>query len=169
MTSALTSPYGLAVLLIFFGLFAGIMACLEAGYRLGRKNFAKNGDATYEGIGAIEAALLALLGLLLGFSFATATTRLETRHNLIVKEANAIGTAYLRLDLLPATEQPEMRRLLREYLDARIRAHEDFRNRPVADQQFSRATQLQGQIRPTLWPPAARTRPAMRPSCCCRR
>lgn len=49
----------------------------------------------------MEAAIFGLLGLLLGFAFAGATSRLEARRQLIVQEANAIGTAYLRLDLLP--------------------------------------------------------------------
>ena len=68
----------------------------------------------------MEAAVFALLGLLLGFSFAGGTSRLDARRQLIVQEANAIGTAYLRLNLLPSTEQPEMRRLFREYVDARL-------------------------------------------------
>jgi len=51
-----------------------------------------------EGIGAMEGAVFALLGLL-GFSYSGATSRLEARRNLIVQEANAIGTAYLRIDL----------------------------------------------------------------------
>jgi hypothetical protein len=146
MTAAFTSPYGLAVLGLFFGLFGGILAFLEIGYRLGRSNFEKNGEAAYEGVGAIEGALLALLGLLLGFSFATATSRLETRHQLIVQEANAIGTAYLRLDLLPSKDQPEIRQLFRHYLDARIRAYAEFTNKAIADEEFARATELQGEI-----------------------
>ena len=74
---------------------------------------------THEGIGVIEASIFALLGLLLGFSFAGGTSRLDERRELIVKEANAVSTAYLRLDLLPAAEQPEMRHLFRVYLDTR--------------------------------------------------
>ncbi|MCE9565581.1 MAG: DUF4239 domain-containing protein [Planctomycetes bacterium] len=69
----------------------------------------------------IDGAILALLGLLLGFQFAGATTRLETRRQIVVKEANAIGTAYLRIDLLPADDQPQMRDLFRTYTTLRIR------------------------------------------------
>ena len=74
-------------------------------------------DSAYEGIGAIEASVFALLCLLLGFSFAGGTSRLDSRRQLIVEEANAIGTAYLRLDLLVTEGQLEMRHLFREYLD----------------------------------------------------
>src|SRR5262249_12777640 len=102
------------------GLFVGIVACLEVGYRVGRHSSEKNPESAHEGIGVIEAAVFALLGLLLGFSFAGGTSRLDTKRQLIVQEANAISTAYLRLDLLPASNQPEMRRLFREYLDARL-------------------------------------------------
>jgi len=52
---------------------------------------------------------------------------------LIVQEANAIGTAYLRLDVLPINDQPEIRRLFREYLDARIRVYEKLPNLEAAE------------------------------------
>src|SRR5256885_912298 len=104
------------------GLFLGMVVCLEIGYRLGRNS--ENPDLAHEGIGAIEAAVFALLGLLLGFSFAGGTSRLDARRQLIVQESNAIGTAYLRLDTLAAGDQTEMRRLFREYLDARLRVYQ---------------------------------------------
>jgi len=107
-----------SALALSVGLLVGMLACLELGYRSGWR--AAQGDgAAQEGLGAIEAAVFALLGLLLGFAFAGATARLDARRMLIVKEANAIGTAYLRLDLLPPADQPELRRLFRDYLDVR--------------------------------------------------
>ena len=90
--------------------------------------------------------MFALLGLLLGFSFAGATSRLESRRQLIVREANAIGTAYLRLDLLPASDQPDIRRLFRDYLDARVQAYEKFIHKEAAGREFERASDLQRQI-----------------------
>ena len=126
------SPYGSAVLGLLFGLFAGILACIELGYRIGRDRSTKNNELAYEGIGTIEAALFALLGLLLGFSFAGATSRLESRHQLIIREASAISTAYLRLDLLPASEQPGIRHLFRDYLDARVQVYAKFAHKEAA-------------------------------------
>jgi hypothetical protein len=140
------SLYGSAVLGLLFGLFVGILSCLEIGYRIGRNKSKKTHELAYEGTGTIEAALFALLGLLLGFSFAGATSRLESRHQLIVREANAIGTAYLRLGLLPASDQPEIRHLFRDYLDARVRAYEKSANREPAWQDFVRASDIQQQI-----------------------
>lgn len=66
----------------------------------------RNESATC-GIGAIEAAVFALLRLPLGFSFAGGTSRLDAKRQLIVAEANDIGTAYLRLDELPVDSADE--------------------------------------------------------------
>ena len=140
------NPYGLASLALLFGLFAGLLAFLDLGYRIGRNNFRKNHALAYEGTGTLEGALFALLGLLLGFSFAGATSRLDARHQLIIHEANAIETAYSRLDLLPATDQPPMRHLFRDYLDARVQAYEKFAHREASAQEFARASEIQRQI-----------------------
>ena len=90
------------------GLFLGILLCLEIGFRIGLVSSKRNRELAYEGTGTIDAAVFALLGLLLGFSFAGAMSRFDARRQLIVNEANTIGTAYLRIDLLPAADQPEI-------------------------------------------------------------
>lgn len=128
------------------GLFFGIMVCLETGYRAGLRSSAENPESAHEGIGVIEAAVLALLGLLVGFSFAGATSRLDTKRQLIVQEANSIGTAYLRLDELPINEQPQMRQLFREYMDARLRVYERLPNLRAAEQEIARVGELQKEI-----------------------
>lgn len=71
---------------------------------------------------------------------------MDARRQLIVGEANAIGTAYLRLDVLPASEQPEMRRLFREYVSARLRAYAHIPNMEAFHQGVAQAGQLQQQI-----------------------
>jgi hypothetical protein len=65
---------------------------------------------------------------------------------VIVREANVIGTAYLRLDLLPATQLPEMRRLFREYVDSRLRVYEKLPDMNAAERELTHATQLQQDI-----------------------
>jgi hypothetical protein len=127
------------------GLFVGMVALLEAGYRAGRHSSGKRLELAHEGIGVIEAAVFALLGLLLGFSFSGGMSRLDARRQLIVREANAIGTAYLRLDLLPAANQPEMRHLFRDYLDRRL-VYEKPSNPEAAERELRRAQLLQQQI-----------------------
>ncbi|MGH9602344.1 MAG: hypothetical protein ACRD24_08125 [Terriglobales bacterium] len=128
------------------GLFAGMMACLEVGYRIGRRSRQVHGESAHQGIGVIDAAVFALLGLLLAFTFAGATSRLDAKRDLIVREANAIGTAYLRVDILPASEQPEMRRLFGEYVDARLRVYEKIADRSAAAHELAHAAQIQRQI-----------------------
>jgi len=68
----------------------------------------------------ILAATLTLLGLVIGFSFAMALNRYDQRKNDEEAEANAIGTAYVRADLLPAADAVHMRALLLRYLDQRL-------------------------------------------------
>lgn len=126
------------------GLFVAMLACLDVGYRLGHRRFRAE-PAVHEGIGAIEAAVFALLGLLLAFAFAGAMSRLDARRELIVREANAIGTAYLRLDVMSASEQPEMRRLFRDYLEARLRVYESVRD-SAAERRIAQARKLQNRI-----------------------
>jgi hypothetical protein len=104
-------------------LFVALVVCQEIGYRLGRKRIKAIPDA-FEGFGAIEGAVFGLFGLLLSLSFFGAATRLDARRQLIVNEANAIASAYMRVDLLPSTAQPEVRRLFRQYVDERVRISE---------------------------------------------
>ena len=68
----------------------------------------------------MEGAVFALLGLLVAFAFSGAATRFDTRRQLIVEETNAVGTAYVRLDLLPAEVQPTLRARVRQYLATRL-------------------------------------------------
>jgi hypothetical protein len=137
---------GWVTLVLFVGLFAGILASLEVGYRIGGSKSKKNPEHTFEGNGAMEAAIFSLLGLLLAFSFSGATARFDARRQLIVQEANTIATAYQRLDLLPDADQPELRQLFREYLDARLQGFQKILDRPAADEEFARAARIEQQI-----------------------
>ena len=137
------NPATLSVL-VGLGLLVGMLVCLEIGYRLGRR--ALRHDKSHEGIGALEAAVYALLGLLLGFTFSGATTRFEAHRQLSVKEANVIGTAYLRLDELPQDSQPEMRRLFRDYLSARLAVQSSLPDLDTAQRAMEQSSRLQQQI-----------------------
>jgi hypothetical protein len=72
-------------------LFVVLLACLEIGFRVGDRSAESQRKLTHEGVVSIEAAVFALLGLLLGFSFAGATSRLEDKRQLIVQESNTIA------------------------------------------------------------------------------
>jgi hypothetical protein len=102
------------------GLFALVLLALETGFRAGRRVKADADPKAGAQIGAIQGAMLGLLGLLLGFSFAAAGSRFLERQDLIVAEANAIGTSYLRADLLDQPARSELRAALQEYTSYRL-------------------------------------------------
>ena len=106
--------------LVALSLFAALLAAQEAGFRAGRRRRSGEADTAPTGLGAVEGALFGLMGLLIAFTFSGAEARFENRRRLIVQEANAIGTAYLRIDLLPAASQPAVRDLFRRYVDQRL-------------------------------------------------
>lgn len=73
-----------------------------------------------EDFGTVLTATLTLLGLLIGFTFSMAVSRYDQRKNLEEEEANAIGTEYVRVDVLPAADAGKAKDLLKKYLDQRI-------------------------------------------------
>lgn len=88
----------------------------------GREGEAKTDRA--DQLGAIQGAILGLLGLLLGFSFSGASGRFSARVQMIVEEANAIRDVGLKIDLMPEGQQPAMRDMLRRYVDLRVAYYE---------------------------------------------
>jgi hypothetical protein len=133
-------------LLSAFGLFAGMVLLLEIGRCLGRRRQAKEEAGARAGLGQVEGAVFALMGLLVAFTFSGAATRFDTRRQLIVQEANAIGTAWLRLDLLSASAQPELRDLFRRYLDSRLATYQKLPDIEAATAEARKANALQGKI-----------------------
>lgn len=81
-------------------------------------------DRQRDDFSLILAATLTLLGLIIGFSFSMAANRYDQRKNFEEAEANAIGTEYLRADLLPGPDREKIRGLLKQYLELRIRYYE---------------------------------------------
>ncbi len=131
---------GLAMALsIVLGLFTGMLALVEIGRRAGAKR-------KIEGLGAIEGAVFGLMALLIAFTFGSAAVRFETRRNLVVEEVNDIGTAWLRLDLIPAARQPALRALFRQYVDTRIAVYKNLPDLDAARADLARMTDLQNQI-----------------------
>jgi len=105
--------------LVAFGLFGGLVATLEVCFYLGKQARRRRTDEPDQ-LSTIQGAMLGMLALLLGFSFALAAGRFNDRVQLIVSEANAIGTAWLRCDLLPDSARAELHQLLADYTDQRI-------------------------------------------------
>ena len=101
-------------------LLAAILLLMEAGRRFGIRQRSGDQATSPGGSGTVEAAVFGLMGLLIAFTFYGAESRFETRRSLIVEEANAIGTAYLHLDLLPEDAQPGLRENFRKYVCSRL-------------------------------------------------
>ena len=89
-------------------------------------------EKIHDDYGTILAATLTLLGLIIGFSFSMAISRYDQRKNLEEEEANAIGTAYVRADLLPAVDAVRVRALLPQYLDVRLQFYDASRAQDLA-------------------------------------
>lgn len=104
-------------LLVFAASFVVLWLSSRIGTRIRRGNL---DQGVREDFGVILAATLTLLGLIIGFSFSMATNRYDQRKNLEEAEANAIGTEYVRADLLPPGDAAKVRALIKSYLDQRI-------------------------------------------------
>ena len=109
-------------------LFLILLLASEFGFRVGRyKRTHSEMKQVSPDAGALTGVVYALLGLLIAFTFSNATQRFDDRRDLILKEANAIGTSYLRIDLLPAAAQTELRPMYRNYTQCRIEAYQTIK------------------------------------------
>jgi hypothetical protein len=134
------------ILLCAVALFLGMLLCFEIGRRVGINRLARDPEGVAKGSGPVEAAVLGLLGLLIAFTFSGAASRFEARRHLITQEANAIGTAYLRIDLLPGEHQAEMRQLFRRYLDLRATIYQHLSDAETTAHKTTESANLQEQI-----------------------
>jgi hypothetical protein len=127
--------------------FALMVAASEVGFRIGRRpNHVSSEDARSQ-ISTIEVGILGVLGLLLGFTMSMAVTRFEVRKQLVLEEANAIGTAHLRTQLLPAVEGKEIADLLRAYTDVRLAPE----HRSTVFERISNARQESARLQDAFW------------------
>ncbi|MFM8314530.1 MAG: hypothetical protein ACKOA8_09620 [Deltaproteobacteria bacterium] len=104
--------------------FLGFILVWELAFRLGRRAATRRGKQSETQSQTIEAAVLTLFGLLLGFSFSMSSARFEARKQTVLEESNAIGTAYLRADVLELNSKQALRQILSRYLDARIELYQ---------------------------------------------
>lgn len=104
-------------------LFVAMLVFLELGRRIGLRRAQKDGASARTGVGVVDGTVYGLLGLLLGFVFSGAAGRFDDRRALIAQEANAISTAWLRIDVLPPEPQLAIRTGFRSYTDALIASY----------------------------------------------
>ena len=94
----------------------------------------------------MQAAVLAMLGLLLGFTVSMAVDRYERRRALVLEEANAIGTTWLRASLLPEPHRQPVRDLLQNYLDIRLRTEAQMRDPVLVAEGLGQAREIQSKL-----------------------
>ncbi len=101
-----------SVILITVSIFVGLLVTLEIGRWMRARSSVDEADRT----GAADGMVFAIVGLLIAFSFSGAAARFDERRELIVKQSNALGTAWLRTELLPPADRDSVRRPMREWL-----------------------------------------------------
>ncbi len=137
-----------AILIPIF-LVLAMMLCVAAGRWMGELQLARGSSTVGGGATTFEVTTSELVALLLAFTVASAAQRFDARRRLIVEESNTIGTAYLRLELLPPDTRQRVKQLFRAYVDARIAA---FRTLPERDLSAAMAVLVQSEAMQTeIW------------------
>src|ERR1700752_1969178 len=106
---------------LFIVILMVVLLSVEFGYRLGKYRRSRREDEKEAPLGTMVGATLGLLAFILAFTFGLAASRFDNRRQLVLDEANAIGTTYLRAGMLPEHGQ-QFRDLLRAYVAARLDA-----------------------------------------------
>jgi hypothetical protein len=109
----------MAELLVAIGLIAGVVASHEIGFGLGSMSRSKDEPLDRQ-VGLVRTSTAALVAFLIGFAFSGAASRFIDRQDMIVKEANAFGTAYLRADTLAEPQRGELKTAIKEYTADRV-------------------------------------------------
>jgi hypothetical protein len=118
----------------------------ELGHLIGRRMAGSQNQERRARSQNWEAEVVGLLGLLTAFSFGMAVARFDARRQLILEESNAIGTTYLRTQFLPDPAGPELRQLLRSYVDVRLEYHRAAADRARVLAAVQQSSKLQAQI-----------------------
>jgi hypothetical protein len=105
---------------VFIGVIAFVMLAIEGGYRLGCSAHRRSEEEKESPVSAIAGSVLGLGAFVLAFTFALVANRFDARKELVMDEANAVRTAWLRSDFLPETDRAEAKAIIRRYLDSRI-------------------------------------------------
>jgi hypothetical protein len=132
--------------IVFVGLVILLVGTSELAWRISFARSRKKSEADKDS-GTVRSAVLALLGLLLGFSFAIAGARNEARRQLLVEEANSIGTTARRAELLPQRHASNVVQLLREYVPLRIEAHREAQ----FSERFAELRRHTAELQDRLW------------------
>ena len=106
---------------LFIFILGVVLLSVECGYRLGKYRRSRREEEKEAPLGTMVGATLGLLAFILAFTFGLAAARFDSRRQVLLDEANAIGTTYLRAGMLPERGE-QIRGLLRDYVGARLEA-----------------------------------------------
>lgn len=135
-----------------YGMGAVLMlVAAQVGHRVGRSWRRRNPEERPLDLLTLEGAVLGLLALMIGFTFSMAMTRHEHRLSGILQEANAIGTAALRAEMLPQPYPGEVKKLLRDYVQVRL----DLARSPPSAVTLERAVRRSNALQLQIWRYAA--------------
>lgn len=123
-------------------IFLSVVLMFQLGRFLGRGS----ADEAADGLGLMDGAIFALVGLLMAFTFSGAASRFDERRMLIVEEANAIGTARLRLDLLQPEARVEAQALFDRYVESRLQTYAHKDDVVAAARQHDETVAIQNEI-----------------------
>jgi hypothetical protein len=129
--------------ILFILLFVVYALVLEIGFRVASRSREKEDPALHEQAVGVRDGVIVLLSLLLGFTLALALPRYDLRRQLVVDEANAIGTTFLRAQMLPEPARSKSVELLRNYVDARVEFSETGGVPGASDAAIARSHELQ--------------------------
>lgn len=146
--------YSVDSAVIAVALLVSMGVVIEFGYRIGVNRSRVANEASRAHVNTMAAALLGILALLLGFTLSLALQRFDSRSEAVVDESNAIGTAYLRAQMLPESVREHTRKLLRDYTDQRVRAGAVT---TVDEAAFNAARAMSARTQTELWDQARRS------------
>jgi hypothetical protein len=133
---------------IVFGIVTSLLLlAAEFGFQSGRRLYTKHDEPRKAQIAGTQTAVLGLLGLLLAFTFAMAAARYESRRQLVLEEANAIGTTYHQASLLPEEHKTNVENLLRQYVNVRLDFYFSGRSKAA----LANAQQATAELQHELW------------------
>ncbi len=138
--------YGLDALILTLAIVVLAAAAAELGFRVARRRARANPDAAAAGVGPVEGVVFGLFGLLLALTFSFVVTRSEVRRQLIMEEANAIETSFLRSAIAPEARRAALQRLHRRYVASRVAFFEAGGDGARAARALEEAQVLQGEL-----------------------
>lgn len=143
--------YGTDIKIILGAIIVFFLAATEAGFRFGRRAQTSVTEDSKSQTFTLQGAMLGLLALLLGFTFAMAMARFDTRKQMVLEESIAIGTTFLRAQLLPQPPRQEISDLLRQYVEVRLA----FYGTGIDKQKLRQTNDRTEQLHKQLWSLAA--------------